>query len=62
MDEDKIVDLEPGEWKSGPKGPEPFFGPNWWVIPGFFALVAFLTYFGGEGSPAWVRAIALALR
>jgi hypothetical protein len=36
---------------------ERIFGPNWWIIPAFFILVAVLTYFDSKGYP-WAMLIA----
>ena len=61
-DEKDVVDLHPSEWKAKTTARESILGRNWWVLVAIPALIAFLTFFGGPDSPAWVRAIALALR
>jgi hypothetical protein len=63
-DRKKDVDLLPSEWERNGDKPakQPILGRNWWVLIAIPSLIAFLTFFGGPDGPAWVRAIALALR
>ena len=62
QDPPEVVDLHPSEWKRENEKPakEPVFGRNWWVIPGYFILVAGLTLLGTKGGP-WAMIIAKSL-
>lgn len=61
-DDRDLIDLDKSQWSEGPPKRQPIFGPNWWYIPAFFAVVIVLTIMSGPDSAPWVRAIALALR